>query len=335
VDVTFDKNGTFPAGVKLPGATGDQFSVRLTDGTHDKELQKEIAVLNVREPGKPAVVEGIDLPDPTLHADELDSEGKPRFSLARYRGPLFESAATFTDPTQGQIGDCYFPAAIAAIAFHAPGTFEKIMQMKEEVDPTTGQTKVWYEVTFKKYDWQTRSYTDDVQQVDGDLYIRHWGGPLYGSDDGARSPEDMELWFAILEKAYAQWKGDSYDAIGNGGMVSQVFTDILGVSARSHWMGGADNAWATITKAIDDKRPIGAGTHGHDQDAIYANTGVYSNHAYSILAYKEVDGVKHVQLRNPWGESEPSPGDGKNDGIFWLKLDDFIKLYATIYTVEK
>jgi len=63
----------------------------------------------------------------------------------------------------------------------------------------------------------------------------------------------------------------------------------------------------------------------------YANSGVYANHAYSVLGYEVKDGVKYVQVRNPWGESEPFPGDGKNDGIFKLKLDDFTKLYSTLY----
>ena len=33
-------------------------------------------------------------------------------------------------------------------------------------------------------------------------------------------------------------------------------------------------------------------------------------------------------------ESEPFPGDGKNDGIFFIKLDDFMKLYQTVMTVR-
>ena len=79
-----------------------------------------------------------------------------------------------------------------------------------------------------------------------------------------------------------------------------------------------------------------AETHGHDQDALYANSGVYANHAYSILGYeKATDGTRFVKLRNPWGESEPFPGDGKNDGIFKLKLDTFVKLYSNLYATGR
>ena len=330
-DVTFDKNGTFAPGTTIPGKAGDTFSMRITDGVNDKELKQEIGKVVVRQTGT-SVIDEFNIPDPTLHHDEMDSAGKPKFALERFRGPLFESAAQYTDVTQGQLGDCYFPASISSIAFHRPGWFEKIVQQKEERDLTTGQiTKVWYEVTFKVKDWDTGKFTDHVQKVDGDLYVGSWGGPLYGSDDGVRTPEDMELWFSIVEKAYADWKGASYEAIGNGGSMDQVFRDVLGVDASSMSIFNRDVVWKQIMSNVNAHRPIGAGTHGDDQAAIYANTGVYADHAYSVLGYKTDNGVQYVQVRNPWGESEPFPGDGKNDGIFWLKLDDFMKLYQTLY----
>ena len=34
-------------------------------------------------------------------------------------------------------------------------------------------------------------------------------------------------------------------------------------------------------------------------------------------------------MRNPWGESEPA-GNGANDGIFKLKLEEFAKLYQNL-----
>jgi hypothetical protein len=40
-----------------------------------------------------------------------------------------------------------------------------------------------------------------------------------------------------------------------------------------------------------------------------------------------------VVLRNPWGESEPA-GNGANDGVFKLKLEDFRKLYDNVMTTN-
>jgi hypothetical protein len=87
--------------------------------------------------------------------------------------------------------------------------------------------------------------------------------------------------------------------------------------------------WSTLTKAIDAKQPVSAGTHGEDQEALYTNTGVYADHSYSVLGYEKSGNDRYVVLRNPWGESEPA-GNGPNDGVFKLKLDEFAKLYSSL-----
>ena len=51
-----------------------------------------------------------------------------------------------------------------------------------------------------------------------------------------------------------------------------------------------------------------------------------------MLGYEEKNGEKYVTLRNPWGESEPA-GNGPNDGVFQLKLEEFSKLYQTLMYV--
>ncbi|MGC4113420.1 MAG: C2 family cysteine protease [Myxococcales bacterium] len=123
--------------------------------------------------------------------------------------------------------------------------------------------------------------------------------------------------------------------MGNGGRSNDVWeacTGKPGVNQNIEYMG-PDKLWSEIKAAVDEKRPVGAGTYGETEEARYTNTGVYANHAYSILGYSEKDGVKYVQMRNPWGESEPA-GDGRNDGIFNLKLDDFRKLYRSFMTIQ-
>ena len=67
--------------------------------------------------------------------------------------------------------------------------------------------------------------------------------------------------------------------------------------------------------------------------ALFANTGVYGDHTYTVLDAFEKNGVKYLKVRNPWGESEPA-GNGKNDGIFDLKLDDMPKWYSVLWSVE-
>lgn len=320
--VTIDDKGCFPTGFTVPGSPGDVFSLAATDGKNNTNFTTEVGKVTV-----PGGQGGGDLiKDPALHKDELNPDGTPKFSTKRFTGPLFKNGPTPQDVQQGQIGDCYFPSAMAALA---QNNSEAIQNMIRENGDGT------YTVTFKDRDWASWRYKDVPIKIDGDLYVRSWGGPLYGATLGSdKGEKTMELWFPLIEKAYAAWKG-SYNAIGNGGLSSDVFEAVLGKEGRD--MGikytSPDRMWATIKRAIDAKQPVSAGTYGDDQDALYTNTGVHSDHSYSVLGYLEKDGERYVTLRNPWGEVEPA-GNGPDDGIFNLKLSDFQKLYQTLMYTE-
>ena len=324
VAVTIDDQGQMPANLKIPGKAGDHIKVFATDGTNNTGFTVEAGEALV-VPGGGNGPDGVDLPDPALHREELDANGKPRFGLKRFSGPLFKDGVKPEDVQQGQLGDCYFPAAMAALAQARPDVIQDLI--KDNGDGT-------FTVTFKKTDYYGGEYQNVEIKVDGDLYSRSWGGPLYGASTGDKTEKGMELWWPLVEKAYAQWKG-SYDIIGNGGRASEIWEACMGREGSSELIGhmGADRLWAELKDAIDQKRPAGAATYGESEEARYTNTGVYSDHAYSILGYKEKDGVRYVTLRNPWGESEPA-GNGEDDGIFDLKLDDFRRLYQFFTMVQ-
>lgn len=321
--VTIDDKGGFPDGFQVNGKPGDVFAVAASDGKNNTALTTEVGRLTV--PG--GATGGTDLiKDPALHKDELNSDGTPRFSTKNFTGPLFKDGVSFMDPQQGQIGDCYFPSALAAIARTDPQAIQKMI---------TANGDGTYTVTFKERDWATSRYKDVQVKVDGDLYVRSTGAPLYGATASTdKGQKTMETWFPLVEKAYAAWKG-SFDSIGNGGVAGDVMEDVLGVP--SQWQvineSSVDRTWATLKTAVDKGYPMSAGTYGADQSARYTNSGVYANHSYTVLGYEEAGGQRYVKLRNPWGESEPS-GNGANDGVFRLKLEDFNKLYQGLGWVE-
>jgi hypothetical protein len=323
--VTLNDDGTFDPKAQIPGKAGDTFSVAATDGTNNTDFK--IAEGNVIVPGGDGGNTDL-VPDPAMYKSELDANGKPMFNKTRYTGPLFNGPPKPTDVRQGQLGDCYVPSGFAALAVQNADAIQKAI--KDNGDGT-------YTVTFKDLDWKSGQYRDVPIKVDGDLYVRSWGGPVYGttnSDD--QDPKTMELWFPLMEKAYAQWKG-SYNDIGNGGLSDQIFQSILGRDGQEMNIseGNADAVFTQLKKAFDAGQPVSAGTYGDDQSARYTNTGIYADHSYSVLGYKEKNGEKYVTLRNPWGESEPA-GNGPNDGIFDLPLKDFAHLYQTLmYTNPK
>jgi len=321
VDVTATDKGSLPEGLKLPGKAGDEFKVSVSDGKNNVDHASVTGTLKV--PGGSTGISGIDLPDPKMHAHELNADGTAKYKLERFTGPLFVNEPTPGDVRQGAIGNCYFPAAMAAVAHTSPEALKQTI--KQNTDGT-------YTVRF--YENGNKSRPVDIK-IDGDLYVRSFGGPIYGSSLGGPTGKDsMELWFPLIEKAYAQWKG-SYDTIGNGGSAGKVMSEVLGRSQGYEWVsaGSEQRLFDRIKRDIERGVPMAAGTHGTDQAARYTNTGVYANHAYSVLGVEEKNGEKFVKLRNPWGQSEYG-NDGKNDGFFSLPLSKFTELYSSLYVLN-
>ena len=74
----------------------------------------------------------------------------------------------------------------------------------------------------------------------------------------------------------------------------------------------------------------------HQSGAFYGNTGVYADHAYTVLGLAERDGHQFVKLRNPWGPGSGSGGavepasNGPQDGVFELSLPEFCRLFGGV-----
>jgi len=80
-----------------------------------------------------------------------------------------------------------------------------------------------------------------------------------------------------------------------------------------------------------------------------AGGGLVSGHAYSVIQVKEGQGVKLLNIRNPWGQfewngdwsdhsdlwtdemiEEFNPVLQDNDGSFWICLQDFIRKFEAV-----
>lgn len=230
-------------------------------------------------------------------------------------GQLVKNGIRGEDVTQKYLGDCYLIAAMASVAHTRPDLIEHAF--KKRSDGT-------YDVTLFKA--KGRSFEKDTVRIDADLPHNDWYHLSYAS--GA---DERELWPALLEKAVAQ-KAGSYGAI-EAGVPGEAMSWLTGKPSELIELRGAgvkaDQVFDALTAAVKDHRPATASTYGESSNGKYANTGLYADHAYSVWGTEERGGKKYVQLRNPWGESEPAH-NGRDDGIFKLELTDFMRLYANV-----
>ncbi|MEW5847634.1 MAG: C2 family cysteine protease [Myxococcota bacterium] len=292
-DVTVDENGRIPP-LRLGGLAGDTISVAVSDGAGNTDFSFIAGSLTVASGNAGA------LADPAPLA--RDSHAR----VERFQGPLFQDAITVDDVKQGQIGNCYVPAACAAVAHAEPDAIRDLIR-----DNGDGS----YTVTLHPVG---QGATEIV--VDADLYASG-GRARYGTG---------QLWFSLVEKAFAVFRG-SYEVVGQGGSVGQMMSELVGRPNTEHWLrdANADQVFTAIQKGSAEKRAMAAGTYGTQESARYTNTGVYANHAYSVLDALEENGQRYVVLRNPWGSGEPA-GDGNQDGIFRLPLEKFLGLYQVL-----
>ena len=203
---------------------------------------------------------------------------------------LFEKGkldATDIDPNdvqQGEIGDCYFMSAIAAVAQANPQAIKNLI--KDNGDGS-------YDVTlYTKKD--KLSLTPTVVKVKPQFPVDATGKPVYAGTG------DKEMWVMIMEKAYAKLIGN-YDEIGNGGYIEEGIEAITGKEASNYWLSEYKDKdlVALVKKALADKKPITAATKGSGEEPFKAESGctVYKGHAYSITAIDDA----RVKLQNPWG----------------------------------
>lgn len=317
--VTLDKDGNFPKNSTILAKPGDLIELSVSDGTNDPQLQQKAASYTVV--GK--IPHANDVPDPDAHHDQKDKQGRLKVGMKLFTGPLFANGATPGDVGQQYIADCYLPAAIGALAKARPDVIAKMI-----TDNGDGS----YTVVWKEWSAQKQKYVDKPVKVDADLYVDGEGQPIYGAGLPVPSPAGptMELWFPLIEKAYAQYMG-SYEAIGNGGSPADVLSAALGRDPFTRSVSSATQTWQLVTNAVDNK--VASAFCTSKDEKKYENTGIHEDHCYSILDYRTgAGGKREVLLRNPWGYDEPG-NDGNDDGVFWYPIEDCVKMFTDFFSV--
>jgi hypothetical protein len=288
--IQLDRDGCLPANAALQGKKGDVFDVAV-----HTENGKATLVGNVWT----SLIVG---EDSTPRAADV---GQGR--MKRVHGALHVDGIGLDDARQGDVGDCWLVAPLAALASKCPDAIAKM------VSPLPDGS---YVVRFHKYDVTTKRHVIHEEFVTPSFYQNQDDdslgeeSKLYGRGGAPR-----ELWFALIEKAYAQWKG-GYAAISCGYPYT-AFELAMGAAGKHFALDGASKAEVSRTlKEAEEQGRVMVAVSNPDAKL----DGLTPDHAYTVVG---IAGDR-VMLRNPWGHTEVGEDD-EDDGVFTLTRAQFLE----------
>ena len=257
------------------------------------------------------------------------------------------------DIAQGSLGDCYFLAAISAIA-EFPQRLERLFLTK-----TYQSNGIYVLAMCIDGIWQ------DIVLDDKIPCDKKKGIPCFN-----RSKKSNELWVILLEKAWAKVHGGYLNI--SSGLTREALRDLTGASAITYFTKqNPEELWEKLAEGNLNKFIMTAGSDNisNGSDALVKKIGICGSHAYSLLEVYELEKLRNgrykvltpeesikgmrivrlVKLRNPWGEGEWK-GDWSddsylwtpelrkqlnfkkdgNDGVFLMNYKDFCKYYSDL-----
>ena len=232
-----------------------------------------------------------------------------------------------SDINQGQLGNCYFLAALSALAEKA-SRFDSIFCKRTALNS-------YYSI--KMY----------IQGKPKEIYVNN-EFPCFKSKVFAFSQSgDKEIWVQVLEKAWA--KINCSYAMTIAGLPSEALSSLTKGPCFNyiHKKYSSDKIWSILKYADEQHFIICTSAGGSEAET---KVGLVAGHAYSLIsvqAYSKDPSVKLIKLRNPWGNyewngrySDESPdwtadmkkefnfNSNTEDGEFWIHLDDFLSFFS-------
>uniref|UniRef100_A0A6I8NDQ8 Calpain-3 n=1 Tax=Ornithorhynchus anatinus TaxID=9258 RepID=A0A6I8NDQ8_ORNAN len=243
------------------------------------------------------------------------------------------------DICQGDLGDCWFLAAIACLTLNERLLFRVIPHDQTFTENYAGI----FHFQFWRYgDWVDVVIDDCLPTYNNQLVF-------------TKSNHRNEFWSALLEKAYAKLHG-SYEAL-KGGNTTEAMEDFTGgVTEFFEIKDAPRDMYKIMKKAIERGSLMGCSidTVVVAQHETRAACGLVKGHAYSVTGLEELfkgEKAKLVRLRNPWGQVEWNGAwsDGwkdwgfvdeeeksrlqhqvTEDGEFWMSYEDFTNNFTKL-----
>ena len=247
---------------------------------------------------------------------------------------VFYEGINKDDIIQGGLGDCYFLSAVAALCKY-PELVEKLFLIK------TKSNEHCYGCYYRVNGIWKLVLVDD--------YFPCYGS--WGLNFSFTSTNGNELWVVLLEKAWAKLNGCYAKVIG--GEANEIFDVITNTYSEKIKIkrGQEDMIWNKFSEGEKKGYIMTAGTSGDTYNLDLEENGLVPGHAYTIIKVQEFNTsygkAKLVNIRNPWGNGEWSgewndsssrwnnvnggrPTAKKNDGSFWMSIEDFCKYYVIV-----
>ena len=238
--------------------------------------------------------------------------------------PLFTAAGpTQDDVVQGEIGDCWLMAPLAAIAKTDP---DYLRQSIVSLGDGTFAVRVgggYYRVDA------------DLAMSGGLPTFAGFGNDASGNDISASAaPTSGSLWVAMIEKAAAYSFGGTYEDL-DGDFVQHGF-GVMGYRAIFDATDdGVDDGNSTlnwIQTQLDAGRAVAFGT---EPEILGVSSAVVGQHCYSIdsIITDPVTGTRSIKVRNPWGDDGPVD-NGMGDGYIILSGTMVYQSYSKLVAVS-
>ncbi len=224
-----------------------------------------------------------------------------------------------TDIQQRGLANCYFLAAVAAVAKANPDAIREMI-----TDNGDGTYTVHFDGDL-----------GDVT-VDDDLLMNSSGTRPLGAqvENGSGDPE---LWVAIIEKAYAEGRGTYEDTEWDN--IKTGMDDLLGEGTTKTQSATSFDP-EDLDAALDSGSPMIANTYGSGSKKKYDDNGLVGSHVYAVLGYARDDsgnirigddGKPMIELYNPWGHTEYADSeDSTNDGVFAMSWTEFQEKFRSV-----
>lgn len=247
---------------------------------------------------------------------------------------LFEDGIEPSDLNQGSVGNCWLINSIATLSLEENRILNLIFP-KQYSNYGVYVFKLYFQGTWKYV------VVDDYIPVKKKTFNYVF----------ASSNQKNEVWVPLFEKAFAKAFSSYRALIAHPIAVGLEMLSGGETEYNSHsnlkTYEEKDTFWNKLLKYNQKNYLLGATSHGNSDKE--TNNGIVGNHAYSVIEIIEINSLRLLKLRNPWGKGEWSgdfsdddqenwtpqlkemvnfeESDG-DDGIFFMLYDSYLKEFV-------